>query len=342
MKKKALVFGSAGFIATYLLDSLIENGYSVVATDISEIGRLYCEEKNICYEHVDITVKEDFKKLQSYEFDVVIHLAAIQPATFDCKKDSQRQYFDVIAVGTLNILDYCKQKNIKKIIYASSHRNTSGLWVNKHHEKIHEDDGFNLELRGEYGMFSLSETAAQHLVEYYANNYGIDGVVFRLPPVYGYGPHLEIFKNGKPIKTGFQSLIEQAKEGAVIEVWGDATVGRDIIYVKDVVSAFLAGIENEGARGLYNITSGYRLTLDEQVKTIIKVFWPKGKEVLVKNLKDKTHYLDDFVYDNTKAKNDFHWKPQFDFESLLRDYEKEIKKGRFDFLIKKRKEMFVN
>lgn len=338
--KKILVFGSAGFVATYLLESLLENGYDVVATDISQLGKDFCERKGIPYEDVDITVTADFEKLSKYQFDTVIHLAAVQPATFSAEKYSQRQYYDVIATGTLNILEFCRKIGVEKVIYACSHRNTSGMWPEKKNVKIREEDGIHLDFRGEYGMFSLAETTAQNLVNYYNENFDLKAIVFRLPPVYGYGPHLEIFKNGYPIKTGFQSLIEQAKAGEVIEIWGDSSVGRDIIYVKDVVSAFIAVLGSDNARGLYNISSGYRLTLEEQVATIIKVFWPKGKEILIRRLQESNHYIDDFVYDNSKAKQDFSWQPLFDFEQLLQDYEKEICLGRFDFLVNKRKEMF--
>ena len=272
MKKKAniLVFGAAGFIGTYLIDELIIEGFEVLASDISDIGENYYREQNIPYLAIDITNKDDFKKLEDAQFDAIIHLAALQPANFSVNY-SPSDYIKINVDGTLNILEYCRVSKTKKIIYASSHRNTSGLWHKN--VPIKEEYGRSQQYNGEYSMFSISESAAQDCVEYYNANYDIRGVILRLPPVYGYGPHLEIFKNGKPIRTGFQTFIENAMNCRPLEVWGDATVGRDIIYVKDVVSAIIKAIKSDNARGLYNISSAYRLTLKEEVETIAKVFW---------------------------------------------------------------------
>ena len=74
-QKKILVFGGAGFIATYLIDELLKQGYSVVASDISSIGEAYCKEQGIPYIPVDITKIEDFEKMKGNHFDVVIILA---------------------------------------------------------------------------------------------------------------------------------------------------------------------------------------------------------------------------------------------------------------------------
>lgn len=339
MKKKAniLVFGAAGFIGTYLIDELIIEGYGVLASDISDIGENYYREQNIPYLAIDITNKDDFKKLEDAQFDAIIHLAALQPANFSVNY-SPSDYIKINVDGTLNILEYCRVSKTKKIIYASSHRNTSGLWHKN--VPIKEEYGRSQQYNGEYSMFSISESAAQDCVEYYNANYDIRGVILRLPPVYGYGPHLEIFKNGKPIRTGFQTFIENAINCRPLEVWGDATVGRDIIYVKDVVSAIIKAIKSDNARGLYNISSAYRLTLKEEVETIAKVFWGNDQPPEFIANPEKQHSMDSFVYDNSKAKRELGWEPRFNFENLLLDYKKELGANKFGFLIEKRKKMF--
>lgn len=336
-KKNVLVFGAAGFIGTYLIDELVRQHYSVYATDINEIGERYCLQNSIPYTHVDIADQNEFNKLQG-KYDVVIHLAALQPANFSSKQNTPKDYIDINVNGTINILEFCRKKNTSKIIYCCSHRNTSGFWPKN--KLIKEVDGRAQEYFGEYSMFSISESAAQDCVEFYRNNYSIKGILFRLPPVYGYGPHLEIFKEGKPTKTGFQTFIENAIACKPLEMWGDSSIGRDIIYVKDVVSALLAAIENDDIGGLYNITSAYKLTLKEEIETIAKVFWGNKSNPIIKELRDKAHKMDSFVYDNSKAKNDFGWTPKYNFETMLLDYKKEMSAGRFNFLLAKRNQLF--
>ncbi len=336
--KRVLVFGAAGFIGTYLIDELVRLDHQIIASDISDIGEKYYRENNIHYIPVDITRKNDFEKLPGGPYDAVIHLAALQPANFSASANAPEDYVSVNVVGTLNILEYCRKNRIQKLIYASSHRNTSGLWSRK--TAIREEDGRALEYNEEYSMFCISESAAQDLVEYYRAQYGLKGIIFRLPPVYGFGPHLEIFRNGKPMKTGFQTFIENAMACKPIEVWGDSSIGRDIIYVKDVVSAFVKALGNEKAGGLYNITSAYRLTLKEEVETIARVFWRDTTKPVIVLRPEIPHKMDSFVYDNTKAKQELDWRPLYNFEKMLIDYKKELDRNKFGFLVEKRSNMF--
>ncbi|MCK4447710.1 MAG: NAD(P)-dependent oxidoreductase, partial [Candidatus Marinimicrobia bacterium] len=149
-----LVFGAAGFIGTYLIDDLLKRKYQVVASDISDIGETYYQEKNIPYIRADITDKHSFKQLPHTQYKAVVHLAAVQPANVSEKKYDPVDYIHVNTIGILNILEFCKKVGAEKLIYASSHRNTQGLWSKG--GAIREDDGRALKYTGEYTMFSIS------------------------------------------------------------------------------------------------------------------------------------------------------------------------------------------
>lgn len=336
--KKILIFGASGFVGTYLIDELLSQGISVIASDISDNASEYYKEKHVPYIKVDITQSDEFQKFEHQSYDVVIHLAACQPANVKKNRYDPREYINVNVSGTLNILEFCRKNKIKKIIYASSHRNTQGLW--RYNKAICENEGRALKYSGEYAMFSISESCAQDCVLHYNAEYGLQGIIFRLPPVYGYGPHTEIFKEGKPIKTGFQVFIDQAMAAQPLEIWGDSQQGRDIIYIKDVVSAFVSAIKNEEASGLYNITSGKYLTLDEQAKLIAEIFWESKLPPEFIHYPEISNGIDSFLYDNTKAQNELGWKPLYSFKDILLDYKKELEKKRYIHLVAKRKSMF--
>jgi len=335
--KKVIVFGAAGFIGTYLIDELVRQNYQIMASDINDIGEIYYKENNIPYISVDITKKNDFEKIPKIKYDVVIHLAAVQPANVSAKNYNPIDYINVNVIGTLNILEFCRLNGVGKIIYASSHRNTQGLWIKK--RAIREEDGRDHKYSGEYAMFSISESCAQDCIEYYQAQYGLRGIKFRLPPVYGYGPHTEIFKNGEPVVTGFQTFIERAIACKPLKMWGDSNVGRDIIYVKDVVSAFIKAMNNDKVHGLFNIASGKYLTLREQVETTAKIFWGDNTKPKIVKLPEKQHCMDSFLYDISKAKQQLDWSPQYNFEEMLLDIKKEMKSKKFEYLIEKRKAM---
>ena len=159
----------------------------------------------------------------------------------------------------------------------------------------------------------------------------------RLPPVYGFGPHLEIFMDGKPIKTGFLGLIENAEKGEPLVLWGDPSKARDIVYVKDVVEAMSLSLRRANIAGLYNIASGRGLSLQEQAETIIRVFSPPGRKSEIKYRPEIPHYFEPYVYDVRKAQEVLGWTPKFSFEDMLKDFRKERESGRFSFLLDKRK-----
>jgi UDP-glucose 4-epimerase len=336
-KKKLLIFGASGFIGTYLSEELLKQGYEITVSDIDSAGEKHYQEKKIPHVHLDITSESEFRKLDRSRFDVVIHLAAWQPANVSSRNNSPLHYINVNVNGTLNILEYCRKNKVEKIVYASSHRNTQGLWTNN--RPIKEADGRSIKFSGEYSMFSISESAAQDCVDYYQTQFGLRGIIFRLPPVYGFGPHTEIFKDGKPIKTGFQIFMENAIACKPLEIWGDANKGRDIVYIKDVVAAFHKAIESDSANGLYNIASGKMLTLKEEAETIAEVFWGNDDQPKIVYKPEKPNHLDSFVYDISKAKKELNWNPKYDFKAMLLDYIKERDSKNFDYLIEKRKKI---
>lgn len=155
--------------------------------------------------------------------------------------------------------------------------------------------------------------------------------------MYGVGPHSEIYVNGKYYKTGIQTFIENAKNGNDIEIWGDPNITRDIIYVKDVAQAFVDVIRSDKAKRLYNMTSSTQLSLDEQVKTIIKIF-SKEKRSNIIYRHEKKNNTPSFLFSIDKAKKDFGFDPKFkSYYDMMLDYKKELESGRWDSLINSRK-----
>jgi UDP-glucose 4-epimerase len=334
-----LVFGAGGFIGTYPTEALARDGRDVAAIDISEIAQSHYERQGIPYHRADITQADAFDRLPIEGVSAVVHLACVQPANVSEQKYNPIDYIRVNAIGTLNILEFCRRNKIPKIVYTCSHRNTQGLWAEKAGTPILESDGRALQFTGDYAMFSISESAAADCVEHYSQTYGIEGITLRLPPVYGYGPHTEIFKDGKPIKTGFQVFIENAEQGKPLVLWGDPQNGRDIVYVKDVVSAIEIALEKPGVEGLYNISSGHRLSLKEQAESIIRVFSSPGRVSQIQYQREKPNLIENYVYDIGKARRVLGWQPKYSFEDMLIDYRKEQDSGRFAYLLEKRRLM---
>lgn len=334
VRELIIVFGASGFIGTYLVDELVTKGHEVLASDFDDVAEEYYRGRDIPFTRIDITEQEDVNKLTASSVSSVVNLASLQPANVRQEEYKAVDYVKVNVLGVLNILEFCRKVGIRKVIHAISYRSVDGLWAPG--KVFTEQDTRGIEYGGEYAMFSISESAAADCVQHYNSKYGIQGIIFRLPPVYGYGPHTVIFRDGKPHKTGFQVFIENASGGKPLELWGDYDKGRDIVYVKDVVSAIVLALKSKDAIGLYNIASGRLLSLREEATEIVKAFSPKDRPSEIVYRPEIPNSIRPFLYDITRARRDLGWAPKYSFRDMLEDYKTEVRSGRFSFLVKRR------
>lgn len=320
-----IVTGATGFIGTYLVDQLVKDGVDVLATGRSKLGEAYYKERGIPFVHLDITKEEDLDKLPKKGVDAVVHLAALIPAA--AKIHDAKEYMLVNAFRTYDLLERCKMNDIAKVIYTTSHFEVEKLWGSD--TSITEEVCRKFEYKGDHALYIISKNAASDYVEHYRQEYGMTNIIFRLSGVYGYGRY----------ESAFELFIRKAVKGEPIEIWGDYTVVRDTIYVRDVVSAIIAALNSKSVSGLYNLATGKGISLEEEVKGIVKVFCPKDNPLKLIYHPEKPNYLKSYVYDITKAKRELGWSPKYSYEEMLVDYKKEMESGKFKFLLEKRKEM---
>lgn len=333
-----IVIGATGFIGMYTVEKLIKSGYEVLATGNSnKVAGEYLENLGAKYMRFDIDNASEINKLPKEGVEAVILLSALLPANARVNLDYDENAGDYIktnTIGTINLLEYCRINNIKKIISTTTYSDVFKSWEKD--VPLKETEPRNFMLNGDHAAYAISKNAATDMIEYYSQQHGLSGAVFKLPPVYGVGPHDVIYDNGINKKSGITIFIEKAMNGSPIEIHGDPTLSRDIIYVKDVAKAFVKAIESDKTQGLYNMMSGVGLTLEKQVKTVIDVFSKDKKSDIIfrPELKNTTP---SYLFDMTKAKEDFGFIPEYsDFKKMMEDYKSEMESGRFDFFIKSR------
>ena len=118
MKKTYLVTGGQGFIGKAVSLSLLENKQNVIIFDNNfREKKFYLKHKNLKIINGDIRKKNDLNKIKT-KIHSVIHLAAINGTkNFYDKPDL---VLEVGVKGIINVIDFCKDKNIKEIFLASS------------------------------------------------------------------------------------------------------------------------------------------------------------------------------------------------------------------------------
>ena len=115
---KVLVTGGAGFIGSHVVDKLINNDYDVIVVDNLSNGKRENINKKAKFYKVDIIspkLKEVFKKEKP---TFVSHQAAHINVRTSIKNPIFNAENNIL--GSVNLLECCKEFKIEKIVYASS------------------------------------------------------------------------------------------------------------------------------------------------------------------------------------------------------------------------------
>lgn len=91
-----------------------------------------------------------------------------------------------------------------------------------------------------------------------------------------------------------------------------------------MILAIIAPIDSSKAIGLYNVATGAGLTVEEEVKLIVKVFSPLGKPSKLIYCPEKPGAPNCYIYDISRIKRDMGWTPKYSYEDMLEDYKREI------------------
>lgn len=316
-----VVTGANGFIGQYLVNQLIKDGFDVLGTTRSKRNIQYFKKQNIEFIQLDITNEKDFDKLPKDGVDAVVHLAAL--LSIDVSKWTAKDYLLVNALGTNNVLEYCRKNGFNKIIYSMTHSD-----VNRAKEVLITENTprqFNTTIGGGNSLpYIISKIAGLDFVEKFADQYDMKGISLRFPGVRGYG------SRDTEYNTVFHQFIQKAMESKPIEIWGEHKTVRDILYVKDAVDGIICALKSKKANGRYNIGSGIGLTIEDEAKAIIKVFSPSDNP-------SKLIYRPDieevrkrsYIFDISKAKKELGFSPKYSYEKALMDYKKEMERAYF-------------
>lgn len=322
-----LLIGATGSTGLYLMDSLRKQRHKVFATGRRRRENSYFQENRIPYFSLDISKKEEFQKLDVYQYDVVVLLAGLMPARMEGYKPES--YFYVNTLGTLHALEYCRSRGINKIIFAQSHSDVAGHWNTGRYIKDEAERILNL--KGDHAAYIISKCAAVDLLEHYHQEFGLQSIIFRLPTIYCYWPDSYFYVDGMKKKIAYLAIIEQAINGEKIEIWGDPSVAKDIVYIKDFVQLLIKSIEHPTAQGIFNVGTGIPTTLEEQILGIIDVFSPRESASEVVYCPEKPSQVS-YLYDITKAKKELGYVVEFPYKEMLEDMKIEMKNPIFELI----------
>ena len=231
--KNLLITGGAGFIGSHLVDRLLASDVEsiTVVDDFNDFYNPSIKHNNI-REHlkdprysiheIDIRNRKALEQVFSgSNFDCVVHLAAragVRPSLSE-----PQLYTETNINGTVNLLEFARQHNIKQFVFGSS----SSVYGINAKVPFSEDDP----IRQPISPYAATKGAGELLCHTYSHLYGLRCVCLRFFTVYGprQRPDLAIHK--------FAKLISQHKP---IPVFGDGTTRRDYTYIDDIIDGVTA------------------------------------------------------------------------------------------------------
>jgi CDP-paratose 2-epimerase len=247
--KPVVITGGAGFIGTNLAHRLLSEGQRVILYDNLSRAGVDANLRWLTSVHgskvqVEIADVRDLATLGRVlpHAQAVFHLAA-QTAVTTSMEDPERD-FDVNARGTLNVLEVlraCAKPPV--LVYTSTNKVYGDLAdVELRETDIRyqpadlaiQRDGISEERSlGFHTPYGCSKGTADQYVLEYARNYQLPAAVFRMSCIYG--PH----QMGTEDQGWVAHFVRSALEGQPICVYGDGKQVRDLLFVDDLVDAFL-------------------------------------------------------------------------------------------------------
>jgi UDP-glucuronate 4-epimerase len=254
---RALVTGCAGFIGSHLVDSLLADGGEVQGVDCFTENYSRAEKlRNLqqardwnSFSLADVDLAEaDLDKLLEAA-DVVFHLAA-EPGV----RSSWGSRFDVHVrnnvTATQRLLEALKAWPEKRFVLASS----SSVYGQA--ERLPTAESTTPRPLSPYGVTKL---AAEHLVQLYAANYGLEPVSLRYFSVYG--------PRQRP-DMAFHQFFRAALDGKPVTIFGDGSQVRDFTFVADVIEATRAAAELPVIADIVNVGAGTQVSLARTLELI--------------------------------------------------------------------------
>jgi UDP-glucose 4-epimerase len=252
---RALVTGAAGFIGSHLVDRLLAAGHQVVGVDNLSSGTLDNLEHAFRYNAVspgrfiffrmDIQAPEMTGIVAGSYPDVIFHLAAQvnpQTAVDDPQFDARSN-----VLGTINVCEASRLGGVRRVVYAASAVSVCAAPTMQAAESTKRSEPLS--------TWAVAKLAGEMYLRAYAEMYDLAPVCLQFSNVYGprQNPHGS---------AGIIPLLGSAMvTGGLSSVHGNDTAAIDIIYVDDVVEAFMrVGCASTELTGTYYVTTGQQTT----------------------------------------------------------------------------------
>ncbi|MGN6368153.1 MAG: NAD-dependent epimerase/dehydratase family protein [Phycisphaerae bacterium] len=302
-KMKCLILGGAGFLGSHIADELVAKGHSIRLFDRFEavktnIQHLLPQHELLQGDFGNHALINDATR----NIDVVYHLIS----TTLPKSSNDDPTFDITTnlLGTLALLDACKQNNVKKVVFISSGGTVYGT-----PRQIPIPESHPTNPICSYGIHKLAIEKYLHLYLYL---HGLDYAVMRVANPYGERQRPDAAQGAIAVFLG------KLLRNQPIEIWGDGSVVRDYLYVHDVATAAekcATYSPAPDAPRIFNIGAGHGLSLLQVIEGLSKAL---NKTPQVHFAPARKLDVPANILDISLAPQHLNWTPATTFDQGLR------------------------
>ncbi len=244
------------------------------------------------------------RAISEYETGTVFHLAA-QTQVGVAKRDPLNT-LEANVRGTWNVLEACRQAEIKQVVVASSDKAYGSPSELLPYLETHP-------LQGRY-PYDCSKSCTDLLSTMYATSYGVPVAIARFANIFGGGD-----ANSSRI---IPNVIRATLRGERFVIRSDGKFVRDFLYVQDAADAYLCLAENLSlnpalAGEAFNFSLEMKITVRELVQTVLELMGRPDLEPVIQNTASSEIREQYMVCD--KAKTMLGWFPHHSFEEGLRE-----------------------
>ena len=264
---KILITGGCGFIGSNLVEFILNKTDweinildNLSAGKIEDIQKIKQFSERCNFIQGDIKSKNDVEKAMD-NCDYVVNLAA-QVGVILSTKDP---LFDaeVNVIGTINILNVCIQKKVKKFIQASSAAPLGEQEMPLNENKVPKP----------LSPYGASKLAGEAYCSAFSASYDLKTVALRFSNVYG----PKSYAKGSVIPL----FIKQILNSKAIAIYGEGKQTRDFIHVKDICNAIYLALTTElnNKFELFQIATSKETSINELFSILKKELEKQGINV---------------------------------------------------------------
>lgn len=299
---RILVVGGAGFVGKYLIDHLVQNGWSVC---VSKLSHERYTGTGVCVRDLDILDKSAILALlKECEPDGIFHLAAQSSVGLSWKEPALT--VDVNIKGTINLLEAVREWGVSSRVLLLGSGEEYGHVMP---EEIPLSEDAHLRPGN---VYAATKACQNMLGKIYANAYGMNIVMVRAFNHIGPGQPAGF------VIPDFCRQIAQIEVGLqepVIKV-GNIDAKRDFTDVEDVVRAYCLLMTRAGSGELYNVGSGKAVAIRQLLDMLLEM---SRRDICVEIDKERFRPLDQPIIeaDICKITTDVGWVPQIPIQVTL-------------------------